>query len=168
MTSKAHSLETTTTTFPTAMLTPKDPGHVKIRRIPKPKLFRSNPHKLITILINPDSDTYIDDDGIIIGRRRTVKVEEEKEHEVEEEKEDEVEEEKEDEVEQEEDELEQEEEEDEVEQEEDEVEQEEYEVEEETECKSIEETGIQENTEKKTVVKIEKPNITIELKKMEA
>ena len=79
MTLKAQSLETTTTTFPTAMSTPNAPGHVKIRRIPKPKLFRSNPHKLITILINPDSDTYIDDDGIIIGRRRTVKVEEEKE-----------------------------------------------------------------------------------------
>jgi len=80
--SKAHSLETTTTTFPTAMLTPNAPGHVKIRRIPKPKLFRSNPHKLITILINPDSDTYIDDDGIIIGRRRNVRVVDEKEEEL--------------------------------------------------------------------------------------
>ena len=80
--SKAHSFETTTTTFPTVMLTPKDPGHVKIRRIPKPKLFRSNPHKLITLLNNPDSDTYVDDDGIILGRRRNVRVVDEKEEEL--------------------------------------------------------------------------------------
>jgi len=33
-------------------------------------------------LINPDSDTYIDDDGIILGRRRTIKVVDEKEKEL--------------------------------------------------------------------------------------
>jgi len=79
---KAQSIETTTAIFHTQMLMPNAPGRVKIRRIPKPKLFRSNPHKLLTILINPDSDTYVDDDGIILGRRRTIKIVDEKEEEL--------------------------------------------------------------------------------------
>ena len=79
---KAQSTETTTAISHTQMLTPNAPGHVKIRRIPKPKLFRSNPHKLLTILASPDSDTYINDDGIILGRRRTIKIVDEKEQEL--------------------------------------------------------------------------------------
>ena len=78
----AQTLESTNTTSHTQMLTQNVPGHVKIRRIPKPKLFRSNPHKLLTILANPDSDTYINDDGIILGRRRTIKIVYEKEQEL--------------------------------------------------------------------------------------
>jgi hypothetical protein len=79
---RAQSTETTTAIFPTVTLTTNAPGHVKIRRIPKPKLFRSNPHKLLTILANPDSDIYINDDGIIHGRRRSTKIVDEKEQEL--------------------------------------------------------------------------------------
>jgi hypothetical protein len=79
---RAQSIETTTAIFPTVTSTPNAPGHVKIRRIPKPKLFRSNPHKLLTILANPDSDIYINDDGIIHGRRRSTKIVDEKEQEL--------------------------------------------------------------------------------------
>jgi len=77
--SKANPIETTSITSHSAMLTKNVPGHVKIRKF---KLFRSNPHRLLSLLINPDSDTYIDDDGIILGRRRTIKVVDEKEKEL--------------------------------------------------------------------------------------
>jgi hypothetical protein len=71
---RAQSIETTTAISPTVMSIPNAPGHVKIRRIPKPKLFRSNPHKLLIILNNPDSDTWINDDGIILDRRRPLRL----------------------------------------------------------------------------------------------
>jgi len=64
------------------MLIPNAPVHVKIQRIPRPKLFRSNPHKLITILANPDSNTCVNDDGIILDRRRPTEIVDEKEQEL--------------------------------------------------------------------------------------
>jgi hypothetical protein len=79
---RAQSTETTTAIFPTVMLIPNAPVHVKIQRIPRPKLFRSNPHKLITILANPDSDTCVNDDGIILDRRRPTEIVDEKEQEL--------------------------------------------------------------------------------------
>jgi len=78
----AQSIKTTTAISHTVMLIPNAPVHVKIQRIPRPKLFRSNPHKLITILANPDSDIYINDDGIIIDRRRPTEIVDEKEQEL--------------------------------------------------------------------------------------
>jgi len=79
---RAQSTETTTAIFPTVMLIPNAPVHVKIQRIPRPKLFRSNPHKLITILANPDSDTCVNDDSIILDRRRPTEIVDEKEQEL--------------------------------------------------------------------------------------
>ena len=78
----AQSIKTTTAISHTVMLIPNAPAHVKIRRIPRPKLFRSNPHKLITILVNPYSDIYINDDGIILDRRRPTEIVDEKEQEL--------------------------------------------------------------------------------------
>ena len=78
----AQSIKTTTAISHTVMLIPNAPAHVKIQRIPRPKLFRSNPHKLITILANPDSDTCVNDDGIILDRRRPTEIVDEKEQEL--------------------------------------------------------------------------------------
>ena len=51
----------------------------KILRVPRFNLLRSNPYRLATILDNPDSDVYVDDDSLLVRRRRKFNFEENKE-----------------------------------------------------------------------------------------
>jgi hypothetical protein len=52
------------------MLTKNVQGHVKIRRVPRFNILRSNPHKISWIINNPYDEHYVDDDSIVFGRRR--------------------------------------------------------------------------------------------------
>lgn len=46
-------------------------GSVKLHRIPKPKLFRSNPHRIVHfVFADDDDDIDIDDDSKITGYRK--------------------------------------------------------------------------------------------------
>lgn len=60
-----------TTELPAQTVIKNAPGHVKVLRVPKPKLFRSNPHRAVHYaLTDDDDDIPIDDDTKITGYRK--------------------------------------------------------------------------------------------------
>jgi hypothetical protein len=63
--------KTTTTGLSVPTATKSAPVHVKSLRIPKPKVFRANPHRIVHYsLMDDQDDIFINDDDIYTGYRR--------------------------------------------------------------------------------------------------
>ena len=66
------NLNPVSTSSPAKIATKKDPVLAKSTRIPKPKLFRSNPHRAthFSVAEDPDDDIFVQDEDIFVGYRR--------------------------------------------------------------------------------------------------
>ena len=66
---KGYSPNRTTTVIRPQTATLSAPALVK-SRIPKPKVFRSNPHRLSHFVDDPDTDIFVQDDDLATSYRR--------------------------------------------------------------------------------------------------